>query len=82
VYLPLVREIREQKMLKRFSNRTEADLYRWMMEQRQNLAVGTPASPGSRSEPSISTAPVGRKRWAEAALGMVRMAMRRLRRSP
>ena len=32
VYLPGMQAIREQNMLKRFSNRTEADLYRWMVE--------------------------------------------------
>jgi hypothetical protein len=82
VYLPLVHEIREQKMLRRFSNRTEADLYRWMIEQRQNLAAGAPASPGSQGEPGVSAASLGRKRWGDAVLALVRMALQRLRRSP
>jgi len=82
VYIPLVREIREQKLLRRFSNRTEADLYRWMIEQRQALAADAPAPPPSPREPNIATAWAGRKRWADTVLGTVRMAMQRLRRSP
>jgi hypothetical protein len=79
VYLPLVHEIREQKLLRRLSNRTEADLYRWMMEQRQNSAAGAPASLGSLGDPGVSGASLGRKRWTDAVLGMVRMALQRLR---
>jgi hypothetical protein len=82
VYLPIVHEIRDQKMLKRFSTRTEADLYRWMVEQRQNLAAGAPVSPGSRSDPSVSTTSPGRKRWTDVVSGMVRLAIQRLQRSP
>jgi hypothetical protein len=82
VYLPLIHEIREQKMLRRSPNRTEADLYRWIMEQRQKLGADAAAPPGSQSQPSVSDAPAGRKRWADAVLGMVRMAMQRLRQSP
>src|SRR5439155_22381424 len=37
-YLPGMQAIREQNLLKRFSNRTEADLYRWMVEQQQVLS--------------------------------------------
>jgi len=82
VYLPIVYEIREQKLLKRFSTRTEADLYRWMVEQQQNMAAGAPASPGSRSDAGASTASPGRKRWTDVVSGMVRMVIQRLQRSP
>jgi hypothetical protein len=82
VYLPLMQVIREQHMLKRFSNRTEADLYRWMVEQQQLLTAGAPMSPGSRSEPRVSKAAMGRKQWADAVVGMVRGALQRLRRWP
>jgi hypothetical protein len=79
VYLPLVCEIRAQKMLKRFSNRTEADLYRWIMEQRLSLSAAAPTPPGPQSESNIPTAPLGRKRWADSVASMIRMAMQRLR---
>jgi len=38
VYLPVVRIIREQGVLKDFPGRTEADLYLWIMEHRYYLA--------------------------------------------
>jgi nucleotide-binding universal stress UspA family protein len=38
VYMPMVRIIREQDILKDFTGRTEADLYLWIMEHRQYLA--------------------------------------------
>ena len=41
VYLPIVQVIREQHALKRFPGRTEADLYRWVMDNR--AAIGEPA---------------------------------------
>jgi hypothetical protein len=81
VYLPLVQVIREQKLLKRFSHRTEADLYRWMVEQQQMLDTAAPVSPGSPGDPSISKTTLGRKRWADAVVGVLRGVMQRLRRS-
>jgi hypothetical protein len=79
VYLPLVHEIHQQKLLKRFVNRTEADLYRWMMEQRELLDAAAPMSPRSLSEPSAKAA-VGRKQWSDAVLETMRAALQRLRR--
>jgi nucleotide-binding universal stress UspA family protein len=38
VYMPMVRIIREQDVLKDFPKRTEADLYLWIMEHRHYLA--------------------------------------------
>jgi nucleotide-binding universal stress UspA family protein len=38
VYMPMVRIIREQDILKDFPGRTEADLYLWIMEHRHYLA--------------------------------------------
>jgi hypothetical protein len=82
VYLPGMQVIREQNMLKSFSNRTEADLYRWMVEQQQMLSAGAPVSPGSRKQSSVSQASIGRKQWVDALVGMVRRAIQRLRRWP
>src|SRR6266511_3868835 len=80
VYLPRVHMIREQKLLKRFSHRTEADLYRWMVEQQQTLTAAAPLSPGSLGDPSISKTTLDRKRWADAVVRVLRRAMQRLRR--
>ncbi len=82
VYLPLIQQIREQKLLKRFSNRTEADLYRWMVERQQKLTASAPELPESHSEPSVSAESLGRKQWVDALVKMVRMTMQRLRRGP
>ena len=82
VYLASMQVIREQNMLKSFSNRTEADLYRWMMEQQQMLSAGAPVSPGSHSESSVSQAAMGRKQRVGALVGMIRRAIQRLRRWP
>jgi len=38
VYMPMVRAIREQKVLEEFPNRTEADLYVWIMNYRHFLS--------------------------------------------
>jgi hypothetical protein len=37
VYLPVVRVIREQGVLKRFPSRSEADVYLWVMAHREEL---------------------------------------------
>jgi hypothetical protein len=81
VYLPGVQVIREQNMLKRFSNRTEADLYRWMVEQKM-MTAGAPVSSGLHSESSASQASMGRRQWFGAVVGMLRRAIQRLRRRP
>jgi hypothetical protein len=80
VYLPLIHQIREQKMLKRFPHRTEADLYRWIVEQRHQLTESAPTAAESQSEPGEFVESLGRKQWADAVMGMVRMAIQRLRR--
>jgi len=80
VYLPQIQVIREQNMLKRFSHRTEADLYRWMVEQQQMLSADAPVSPESRKQSSVSQASMGRKQRVDALVEMVRRAIQRLRR--
>jgi hypothetical protein len=46
VYMPIVRVIREQNVLKSFPGRTEADLYRWIMEHRWYMRERIGADPG------------------------------------
>jgi hypothetical protein len=81
VYLPQIQVIRGQNMLKRFAHRTEADLYRWLVEQ-QMLSAGAPVPPESRKQSSVSQASKGRKQRVDAVMGMVRRAIQRLRRWP
>jgi hypothetical protein len=52
VYRPIVQVIRDQQALKRFPGRTEADLYRWVMDNR--AAIGEDAD-----QPPAATASAG-----------------------
>jgi hypothetical protein len=58
VYTPIVRLIRERNLLRHFSGRTETDLYRWIMDHRDELgaqlrgeleAEAAPAAGGARA---------------------------------
>ncbi len=46
VYLPVVRAIREQHTLAHFPGRTEADLYRWIMDHRWHMQQSSGIDPG------------------------------------
>ena len=47
LYCPVITEIREHHMLKRFPGRTEADLYLWIMDHRFYLAQASGADVGT-----------------------------------
>lgn len=47
VYMPIVTIIREQQVLKHFPNRTEADLYLWIIDHRWYMRERSGADPGS-----------------------------------
>jgi len=79
IYLPIVHAIRDQHLLRRFSGRTEADLYRWLVEQQQLRAAGSPVSPESLCDPSVVKALGGRKAWADVVMGALRGATQQLR---
>ncbi|MBS1967648.1 MAG: DUF4032 domain-containing protein [Chloroflexi bacterium SZAS-1] len=46
VYMPIVRVIREQHVLRNFPGRTEADLYRWIVDHRWYTHERTGTDPG------------------------------------
>jgi hypothetical protein len=46
VYMPIVRVIRDQHVLNNFPGRTEADLYRWIIDHRWYMRERTGADPG------------------------------------
>ena len=52
VYMPIVRVIRDQNVLKHFPGRTEADLYRWIMDHRWYMRERSGADPGPQSATS------------------------------
>jgi hypothetical protein len=50
VYLPIVLAVREQKLLREFPDRSEADVYLWVMANRLQIQMAT----GSRFNPENS----------------------------
>ncbi len=51
VYLPIVLAVREQKLLREFPDRSEADVYLWVMANRLQIQLEA----GSRFSPELST---------------------------
>ena len=78
VYLPIVQVIREQNELKHFPNRTEADLYRWIMEHRWYMRERAGADPGPAIAESDYVALFGRKGLTSAVEELLRGALRKL----
>jgi Domain of unknown function (DUF4032) len=75
VYMPIVRVIREQDLLKHFPGRTEADLYRWIMEHRWYMREHSGADPGPEAAAAEYAALFGRKRRAGALESALRAAL-------
>lgn len=73
VYMPIVQVIREQHVLEHFPGRTEADLYRWIMDHRWYTRERTGTDPGPALAASEYAARYGRK----ALLGTVSTMFRR-----
>ena len=59
--MPIAQVIREQQVLACFSGRTEADLYRWIMEHRWYLHERTGSDPGPQAATLDYVATYGRK---------------------
>jgi hypothetical protein len=73
VYLPIVKVIREQHALKRFPGRTEADLYRWVMDNR--AAIGEHADQTLEAMASAYITALGRASWSESIAAALRGAL-------
>ncbi len=69
VYMPIVQVIREHDMLKQFPGRTEADLYRWIMDHRWYMRERSGADPGPEAAATEYAALFGRKSLAGALEG-------------
>ncbi len=78
VYMPIVRVIRDQNILRQFSGRTEADLYRWIMEHRWYMRERSGADPGPEAAAAEYVVLFGRKSLAGAVEGALRGALRKL----
>jgi len=75
VYLPIIQVIRDQHAIKRFAGRTEADLYRWVMDNR--AAIGEPADQTEASTSAYVTA-LGNGSWAGAITAALRGALQNI----
>jgi hypothetical protein len=66
VYMPIVNVIREQRVLRRFPGRTEADLYLWIMDHRHAMGEDLGTAPEPAGSTSAYVEAVGRTRWADS----------------
>jgi hypothetical protein len=76
VYLPIAQVIRQQNALKRFPGRTEADLYRWIMDNRDKLGADARQQPEDTTSTIISA--LGQASWSESILFALRGALQHL----
>ncbi len=79
VYLPIVQAIRAQGVLPYFPGRTEADLYRWIMDHRWFLLERTGVDPGPEQATRAYAEQFGRKGLADAVEETLRGALQRLK---
>ncbi len=78
VYMPIVRTIREQQVLDHFPGRTEADLYRWIMDHRWYTRERTGTDPGPESATHSYVEQFGRWRLDNVA-SKLRQSLERLK---
>jgi hypothetical protein len=76
VYLPIAQVIREQHALKRFPGRTEADLYRWVMDNR--AAIGEQADQTPEATASAYVTALGRTNWSNSITAALRGALQNI----
>jgi hypothetical protein len=76
VYMPIVQVIRQQNALKRFPDRTEADLYRWIMDHRDQIGAAGEQQPQDATRAFMST--LGQASWSESILSALRAALQHL----
>jgi hypothetical protein len=79
VYMPIVRVIREQNVLKHFPGRTEADLYRWIMDHRWYMRERSGADPGPQGATNEYVELFGLNGIAGSVEGALRNALQLLK---
>jgi hypothetical protein len=82
VYLPIVQVLHEQAVLKSFPGRTEADLYRWIMEHRWYMRERTGTDPGPEMATSAYVEQFGNKGLAGSVEDVLRGALQKLKIRP
>lgn len=78
VYMPIVQVTREQDLLRQFPGRTEADLYRWIMDHRWYMRERSGADPGPEAAAAEYVAMFGRKRLVGALESALRATLGKL----
>jgi len=78
VYMPIVQVIRDQDVLKYFPNRTEADLYRWIVDHRWHMHETSGADPGPEAAASDYVEQFGQKGLVDAVGATLRGALQKL----
>jgi hypothetical protein len=78
VYLPIVRVIREQNVLRLFPGRTEADLYRWIVDHRWYTHERTGSDPGPAGATSSYVQQFSPRGFRTTVGGALRSALQRL----
>ena len=78
VYMPIVEVIREQQLLKFFPERTEADLYRWIIEHRWYMRERIGEDPGAQAASSDYVEQFGQKGLADSLGEALRGALQKL----
>src|SRR5215207_8639834 len=76
VYLPIIQVIRDQHALRRFPGRTEADLYRWVMDNR--AAIGEQADQTPQDTANAYVTALGRNSWSDSIAAALRRAVKTL----
>ena len=76
VYLPIIQVLREQQAIKRFPGRTEADLYRWVMDNR--AAIGEDADQTPAAMDSAYVTALGRTSWADSIAAALRATLQNI----
>jgi hypothetical protein len=76
VYLPIIQVIRDQHVLKRFSGRTEADLYRWVMDNRAAIGEGTDQTPEATASAYVTA--LGHTSWSGSIAAALRGALQNI----
>jgi hypothetical protein len=76
VYRPIIQVIREQHALKRFPGRTEADLYRWVMDNRAAIGEGADQTPAATVSAYVTA--LGHTSWVDSIAAALRAALQNI----
>lgn len=79
VYMPIVQVIRGQGVLRAFPGRTEADLYRWIIEHRWYTRERTGTDPGPETATNQYVTTYGKRSLGDTVGDALREALEKLR---